>query len=257
MLLDRLLVRGPDGNTVEKPLALLLTKWDVHGEISDDPAQEEQKALAFLESHPVFQQIAYKLKQAGDRVKVFPVSAFGSHRDGNLPPLDGPKPFNLHLPIAWAVRKVDEMLYESAKRGLVSFAGSGWWKKYGQAIACYTDLVKKTGINKGPVYEQIQAELRPLKKAHFKRRCWEVAALVAIIVGGMRWSEAHRYSTISRLLDDPSVPIQQVDALCQPYVDGWNLFSDWTGHKQAVRKRWTARKRKTARIISLPKNRLT
>lgn len=243
VLLDQLLVNSPDGNTVAKPLALLLTKWDVQGQITGDPAQEEQKSLAYLRCHPVFQQIAQKIEQAGDRVKVFPVSAFGSHCDGNRPPRGGPHPFNLHAPLVWAAQKADEMLYESAKREAKSWAGpERWWKNYSRAIGCYTALIKKAGINKGPVYEQIRADRRPLKKARFKRRCWIATALLTMFAGWLWWHDDHRYAQAARTLDDPALPISEVDATCQPYVDGWNPFADWTGKKQAIRQRLAQRK---------------
>ncbi len=248
VLLDQLLVSSPDGNTVAKPLAILLTKWDFQGQISDDPAQEKQKSLAYLQSHPVLRQIAKKIEGAGDRVQVFPASAFGSHRDGNFPPPGGPNPFNLHAPLVWAAQKADEMLYESAKREAALWVGpEKRWKRYSRAIACYEGLIKNAGINKGPVYEQTRAALRPLKKARFKRRCWQVPLAVvtvgALLLGGMWWSDDHRYFRVAQTLDDPSCPISQVDAICQPYVDGWNPVADWNGHRQGIRDRWERRRR--------------
>jgi hypothetical protein len=248
-LLDQLL--GPNRNSVTKPLALLLTKWDVHGQISDDPCCEEQKALTYLESHPVFKQIAAKLKLAGERVKVFPISAFGSHRGGNLPPEDGPHPFNLYAPLVWAAQTADESLYASAKEKATFWAGpqrrrKHWYRRYTKAIHCYSDLITKAGIDTGPIHERIKKRLEPLKKARRKRRCWQVPLTIAIVamlsIGGMWWAEDHGYSKASRTLDDPRLSIQQVDAMCQPYVDGWNPFSDWTRNKQDIRHRWAVRK---------------
>jgi hypothetical protein len=256
VLLDQLLANSPDGNTVAKPLALLLTKWDVRGQISDDPMQEEPRARAYLQTHPVFQQIANKIDQAGDRVKVFPVSAFGSHRNGNLPPTGGPQPFNLHAPFVWAVQKADEMLYESAKRVADSWAGpERQWKRYSRAISCYTDLIKKAGINKGPVYDQIWRELQPLKRARFKRRCrlFPLAAIIlcAVVFGGLSCEDAPRYSRVvdalirsEQLVESPasahealkSLPTD-LDTVCQPYLETLNPLSGWSGHKQKVRDR--------------------
>lgn len=191
VLLTKLLDESDDGNKVAQPLALLLTKWDVQGPISDDPAQEEQRARAYLQSESVFHQIAEKIARAGERVKVFPVSAFGSHRERNLPPAGGPCPFNLHAPLHWAAQQSDEMLYASAKRKAESLLGKKWqWKnKYSSAIACYNDLINTKGINKGPIFDRISAELQPLKvaesdlnKARFKRLIWQIPLTFMIII---------------------------------------------------------------------------
>ena len=254
VLLDGLLVSSPDGNTIAKPLALLLTKWDVQGQVSDDLAQEEQRALAYLRSHSVLQQIAHKIEQAGDRVKVFPVSAFGSHRNGNLPPAGGPQPFNLHAPFVWAVQKVDETFYESAKRQADSWAGpTRRWRRYSKAISCYTDLINNAGINKGRVHDQIQKVLQPLKAARFRRRCWQVPLaaifLCGVILGGLFWHDARKYSNVvdalirsEQLVKSPapdrkalkSLPVE-LDAVCAPYLDTLNPVPGWNGHKQKVR----------------------
>ena len=54
-------------------MALVMTKWDTHGPVNaDDPAREEQRALAFLNTRPQFRQLYHALLQAGrpDRVRV-------------------------------------------------------------------------------------------------------------------------------------------------------------------------------------------
>src|SRR5438477_186315 len=82
VLLAALRQLSHDGHTIARPLALVLTKWDTQGPLdADDPAEEEQRALAFLNTRPSFRQLYHALLQAGrsDRIRLFPVSAFGSN----------------------------------------------------------------------------------------------------------------------------------------------------------------------------------
>ncbi len=258
-ILQRLLDDSPDGNTVKKPLAILLTKWDVQGQLSDDPAHEDERALAYLRSHSVFRQLVTKIEAAGDRVKVFPVSAFGGHRDGNLPPDRGPQPFNLHAPLVWAAQKADEALFEAAKQEADSWVGADRkWKRYGHAIGCYRTLIKNAGINKGPVYDNIRSELRPLRKARRKRTFWLGTTVLIVIcmlaVGvlfrgdGSQWRQVKKQlagwrGAIERRADDEdflTVARAKVQAVSLPtvfVVSHWRNKSredDFSADKDAI-----------------------
>ena len=82
LLLSALRQLSHDGNTIARPLGLVLTKWDTQGPITAAaPDGEEQRAHAWLSERPEFRQLLHALQHAGhpDRVKVFPVSAFGEN----------------------------------------------------------------------------------------------------------------------------------------------------------------------------------
>jgi len=74
-------------------------------DVSDDDKRERERALTFLDASPVLRQAAELLRHFGDRVKIFPVSAFGTNRERILPPKDGPSPRLLHGPLLWAASR--------------------------------------------------------------------------------------------------------------------------------------------------------
>src|SRR5262249_26455478 len=86
LLLNELRKPAPGGPMLERPLGLVLTKWDAHGIISDDFTHEQQRAQEYLQSHRVFRQLYQKLYESGERIEIFPVSAFGNQAQANKPP---------------------------------------------------------------------------------------------------------------------------------------------------------------------------
>ena len=245
LLLTGLRSLGHDGNTIGRPLGLLLTKWDTQGPISDDPTTEKERARKFLQSHPVFGEISQTLEELGEdsRVDIFPVSAFGENREGKLPPLGGPKPFNLHAPFHWAVEKADDMLFDKAERKANRCVTSGkLWKGYGTAIKGYKDLEKKHGINKGPVYDKVQEELLSLRKKRRRRRM-HIASVLAVVVAagvtlGTYMVDTEGYSRALTLLSDDAVKPADVREACDDYVASPNPWSKALGRKADIKQKF-------------------
>jgi len=252
LLLTELKKLSSDGNTIGRPLALLLTKWDVRGELSYDPECERQRALEYLQSRPALKQIADALKNCGDRVELFPVSAFGSNRDGNKPPVDGPRPFGLHAPLAWAVQKADEMLLERARREADRRAGPHlrWWqRRYAKAVRCYRNLEKDHGINKGPTSERAWQEQNTWRTKLNKRRARQVTAVLVVLLtftaSGLLWHENLGHQRALAALADDSATYENVKRECDSYLTDWNPTSRWLGHNYAeIESRWKAYRQK-------------
>ena len=57
-LLNALIDMSAEQNNVARPLALVLTKWDMVGPISDDPAAEQERAKEFLEQQATSKTMA-------------------------------------------------------------------------------------------------------------------------------------------------------------------------------------------------------
>ncbi len=182
--LDLLLVelRKPcsDGPTLEIPLGLVLTKWDSHGPISDDADRERERAHDFLRANPIFRQIADKVEENTQRLRVFPVSAFGNHVQGNKPPPSGLLiPCHLHAPLLWAAQQTNDVLLERARA--VARRHLDQSRKifdltirkqpdYNAARQVYEGLRRDYGIGQGPLSEQVQQEIDNLETDHWRNR---------------------------------------------------------------------------------------
>lgn len=245
LLLTELKRLSPTGNTISRPLALLLTKWDVQGKISNDIERERERAKEYLRSRPALKQIADTLENSGDRVELFPVSAFGANRNGNTPPAGGPRPFGLHEPLAWIVQKIDEVLLERAKRKAEDLAGVAkylWNRRYGKAAQCFDDLIQKEGVNKGPVYEVARQESANLWRKHFKKVV--VVITLSLLVGfgaafgALYWHAKSMFEKTQAILADHSVKPEQVKQQCEDYFAGWNPLSSWFGHEKSIADEW-------------------
>jgi outer membrane protein assembly factor BamD (BamD/ComL family) len=245
LLITELKKLSLDGNTIARPLALLLTKWDIHGPPSHDLAQERERAWEFLGTNSSFKQIAESLRKCGDRVEIFPVSSFGSHQEGNRPPLGGPHPVGHIEPLVWIAQKTDEMLLEKTRRDAQQLAGPQlwWWqRRYAAAVDCYRNLINKDGINKGPLYETARKELQHWRFQHLKQRLHQLLvstiAFGSITYAGLRWEDTPPYEAAKNALQDPSILPDEVRQVCENYLRHWNPYGHWTGRRQEIASRW-------------------
>lgn len=241
LLITELKRLSPDGNTISRPLALLLTKWDVQGVISMYYQEERHRSLNYLNSRPALKQIADALRNCGDRVELFPVSAFGSSCENNKPPKDGPRPFGLLEPLTWIVQKTDEMLLERARRDAEQSAGSHlwWWqRRYGKAVACYQNLEKEHGINKGPTHQQARSELSAWRTKLYKRRAWQGALAIAVVataaISALLWEEQNSRDRTLAALNDASMSPEDVNRACERYLSSPNPVTKWFGVRDDI-----------------------
>ncbi|HKB34864.1 MAG TPA: hypothetical protein VKD72_00325, partial [Gemmataceae bacterium] len=225
LLLSALRQLSHDGNTIARPLGLVLTKWDTQGPIAAAaPDGEEQRAHAWLSERPEFRQLFHALQHAGhpDRVKVFPVSAFGENRGGTDPPEGGPRaPLNLHAPLVWAMQLGDERLLETTRRR-ASERLHRWWPDYRGALAEYDEVVAK-GINKGPLFdEEIEPERRRLRQRLTRRRLKTAAIVVPLllVLTGLVLAllDEPGYERSLAALDDHEMRPAEVTEICRTYL---------------------------------------
>ena len=206
--------RDGRGAGLERPLGMVLTKWDTQGPISEDFLHEKQRALAFLETHPVFKQLAQQLRESGDRVEVFPVSAFGNQARANKPPPPGQlRPCHIHTPLAWAAEAADQVLLEQTRQEaqqhlrkrprlldlpLLAHAD------YPAAIGVCRKLLNDYGITAGPLVDAAARDVSRLRlrgslqKAGYAVRvaALALAALAAGILYG-RHEEEQEYAQVA------------------------------------------------------------
>ncbi len=107
--IDLLITELQDGERLAKPLALVITKWDLYGEQPLMVEKEQARLDAFIQSHHLLGDVAKAVELSGKEFRVFPVSAFGGHDDKGYPPKDNVHPFNTLAPLAWCVERVRKL----------------------------------------------------------------------------------------------------------------------------------------------------
>ena len=229
-----------DQQAIGRPLALVLTKWDLQGPISGSPEEEQARAREWLKSRPVLEATADVLKHCGDRVAVFPVSAFGAHCDENKPLRGGVTPFNLHGPLIWALNKADKMLLDGARRkAKARLTGKKWWRDYRGAIAVYHDLSKQASINKGQTYAELCREIDSLRQCQRRRKVWITSFLACVLLialfsgwGFGRHRAREEYQLLTAFREEHSEPRSAVDRVTREenYLASWfpRLFAPAT-----------------------------
>ncbi|MGL4554382.1 MAG: hypothetical protein ACRC33_24735, partial [Gemmataceae bacterium] len=184
LLLTELRRPTAPGVVLDRPLGLVLTKWDSQGTIGDDLGREQERARAFLQSHHVFRQIFTKLgDEEGRNVRLFPVSSFGNQARGDSPPeLSHYRPCHLHAPLVWAAQASDHALFEETRLKAETHLAR-WWPDHAAARREWLALRSEAAVL-GP---DIDDELRTLSAR--RGRVWlhslvPVAVLLAALALG-------------------------------------------------------------------------
>lgn len=238
--LDLLLaeLRRPNaaGVILDRPLALVLTKWDRQGTIGDDPAREQHRARLFLGAgtrsdgsggaHHVFQQILAKLgDDQGRQVRLFAVSSFGNGALGDAPPsLSDYRPCHLYDPLLWAAQASDHTLFEET-RLMVEQHLAGWWPDYGAARREWLKLRPEVEA----LCPEIDDELRRLGDR--RGRYWSQALLplgaVVLLLMVAGWVGAREASVqadaVIEFVDANPTRDQAADRLerCEAFLASW------------------------------------
>ncbi|MDR0704891.1 MAG: GTPase domain-containing protein [Planctomycetaceae bacterium] len=127
--LDQLRRRSPDGNRIDKPIAIIWTKIDLSDHFSE--TERKQEIQSIVETFG---------KQ--DAVETFFISIFD--------------PDSVIRPIHWSVRTIDEMRYEKVVRSDL--------KSKRKILNEYKSLRDTWGINRGELGEKIAEHITVLEK---------------------------------------------------------------------------------------------
>ncbi|GBD36167.1 hypothetical protein HRbin36_01288 [bacterium HR36] len=250
MLINRLRTLSPDGQTIPIPVAVVFTKWDrVAGDLSGaDWRQQQDKLRHYLAANPDFKQFHDQVQFSGERVEIFPVSAFGKAYDNNLPPPSGVHPFGIHEPILWLLQECDQAILDAADM-LTAPLLSKRWANYHRAIAIYKGVAQHRQITRGPVADQIGQRLRQCRMRRFSRSaalagCAVTLALALFTAGVFAW-DTYQYRQVCRTFQDVRFSPEDKEALAKPYLNTKNPFADWLGRRQDIhhqldkaRKKW-------------------
>ena len=112
MLLQKLAVIHEGQRYIDTPIALVLSKWDKMGNISYNPGQEKERALAYIEEQDWLRTLCQHLRTCCCYFEVFPVFSF----IGDSPQPAQMEPFNVYAPLIWVADMADHNLLARCQR---------------------------------------------------------------------------------------------------------------------------------------------
>jgi len=247
-VLSHLLQSSPGAQSVNQPIAVLITKWDLISDLSGTLEEEQNKLRSFLENEAgeLGRDIWEKVARAGDRAKLFPVSTFGGHIDGR--PVHPIRPFGLHEPLVWVLQQTDQLLLQRAEQKAQAALERLFWKDYSTALAAYRQLVDDYGIRSGPVYETVSQRITELKQARTRRSLRTflfccLALVLAVAWGSFEW-DRRQYLALCASLGSPGGGFAELESLKNSYLRQNNPWATVLGHKNHIRALWDEYKQK-------------
>lgn len=247
-VLSHLLQSSPGAQSVNQPIAVLITKWDLISDLSGTLEEEQNKLRSFLENEAgeLGKDIWEKIARAGDRAKLFPVSTFGGHIDGR--PIHPIRPFGLHEPLVWVLQQTDRLLLQRAEQKAQTALERPFWKDYSTALAAYRQLVDDYGIRSGPIYETVSQRITELKQARTRRSLRTflfccLALVLAVAWGSFEW-DRRQYLALCASLGSPGGGFAELESLKNSYLRQNNPWATVLGHKNHIRALWDEYKQK-------------
>ena len=222
-----------------KPMALVLTKWDLTADKLLSPEEEATRAAAFVEEHKLLGEIATGVKLSGTDFEIFPVSAFGGHRadDSTLPPEGGVRPFNVVNPLAWCVERVRAIRAARRKRrfkALVMLAAillaASCWGLDRHATRLFDTAIRQMNDISAPTSEvnmlikQYSAHWNPMTRLYGRKTRFEEARQ-----SFHTQRETYEYEILS--VPDPSMSSGDLKILITSYS---NYLKNWSIHEADV-----------------------
>ena len=166
-LLQALKERTQDGGMISRPVAVLVSKWDLLGPM--DELADDEAAKYFEKSYP---ELAAGLKATCKNLTVFPISSTGPLVNGK--PSVPLKPYNLGAPLEWLVQTSDRMMLQQVEEYLRSSSGRLFEKDENspEKATRYRVALQRIGqflqeVPRGPlsdVARQHRRELRRLRR---------------------------------------------------------------------------------------------
>lgn len=239
MLLSRLRKLSPDGQVVPIPVAILFTKWDrVAGNLQGAVFQEQQEKLRYFLAHrPEYKNFYDQVLASGDRVEVFPVSAFGASGEKNTPPPNGACPFGIHQPLLWALQQCDQAIFDAVEREASPLLHRRW-AQYGKAIALYKTHAKKRLITRGPIAALLKQRISQLRLRAFSRFVAVAVTLGSALLAATATSlwawDSYQYRRVLAILEDPTVDRKVKFRIATEYCESKNPFTGWLGRRAHI-----------------------
>ena len=207
---------SPDG-VIRRPVAVVLSKWDVIASTRTDETDEQADADEhFRYKYP---ETANGLTESCENWRVFPVSATGSTSNGRPPEIL--RPTGVAAPIVWLLRTADRTSLERAdeyveknKQHLFAKPDASGNETYSErAIQRYERILAK---NPGAeTINKAQAGIANLRKIgrtrKFKRAVACTAGAAAVVLAVVTMADYASYASASKELTDAKQVAEELD----------------------------------------------
>jgi hypothetical protein len=223
-LVQALKERTQDGGLISRPVAVVLSKWDLLGPICPEDA-DTAAAAYFSKAYP---ELSAGLTATCRNLRVFPISSTGRLIDGKPPvPL---APYNLGAPLTWLLKTSDEFLLDRLETQLSSWADNLFRRDDSRperpthfSLALKEIDAFLQSIPHGPFAERALQHRRTLLAQRRKRRARIGGVLASAVVGVLALVGAARdhatYGDSVRLMEERNSPpeevLRTVDGVCK------------------------------------------
>lgn len=230
-LLEALKERSAEDRMIGRPIAVVLSKWDVAEQLKDSKSEQSVLPRDFLNAN--YLETVNALEATCKNWKVFPVSSTGPTL--NDAPPEELQPSGMAAPIAWLLRTADQTSLERAhafeqKHANVLFSkvNRGSKETYLQkAMVRYRDILQKSPPTEiRTAAENSIRELNQRATRRFQKICLCAVgvALVFIISTWSLW-DLYVYRQATKDLNDANFTLESLD----PAIQSARSFcdSDW------------------------------
>ncbi|MEZ6128991.1 MAG: hypothetical protein R3C59_09930 [Planctomycetaceae bacterium] len=223
-LLFALKERASADGLIRRPVAVVLSKWDVVASTRTGKTDEQADAEEhFRYKYP---ETANALTESCENWRVFPVSATGSTTNGRPPEIL--RPTGVAAPIVWLLRTADRTSLERADEYVKKNMQHLFAKPDASGNETYAQRAMqryKRILAKSPGAETInksRAGIANLRKISRTRTIKRLAALTAVVLAVWTWVDYRSYASASSELSDAKQVAEELDPTIErarAYVD--------------------------------------
>ena len=239
-LLQALKQRAAEDGRVRRPIAVMISKWDVVGQQEACDDELASAAQFFRNTYP---ETANALDETCENWKVFPVSSTGPTSNGRPPEKLHPR--GVAAPLLWLVRSADESGLRRAADFFERHSSELFSKVVGRSGTTFAaDLISRyqTILAKTPpksVQERAHTQLALLRKTvrqrQLKRTLLAIGCMVAVVMSGLTVWDYTDYRQAREALRNASeeldVPITRARAFAS---SPWRLAAGAIGWKKEL-----------------------
>ncbi len=245
-LLKALKERAAADGMLRRPIAVVVSKWDVVPETANSPNDESDQATEHFKK--IYPEAAEALAETCETWKVFPVSATGPTSNGRPP--EKLRPRGVAAPVLWLLRTADEASLRRADQYGKKHAGELFRKTGGRGSATYIqktiDRYQSILVKSPPsaIQTPALAAITQLKGKIQERRRKRLAIFSILAIAAAAFISTSvdylGYRSASQALNNSPQTLQELDPAitrARSYADSaWHLPGGLLGLKQSLRK---------------------
>ncbi|OQY10387.1 MAG: hypothetical protein B6I28_01080 [Fusobacteriia bacterium 4572_132] len=231
------------------PMALVVTKWDKISDLTGkyDYEKEKEKVKNYIKEHRVYNNIYTLISGVAPSTEIFPVSAFGDSKRGDLPP-DELKPFNLFSPLMWASQKRD---VEWKKKIIEMIKENKNSKKIGKAVKAFLkDVSNKEMI------EEVEEKYKKYKKIKRIKKTVMTVLSVIVLVSAIGYNEYQKnkrqnYYTEAIAEKNSKIKLEKIDGFLNIYEKPERIINELKNRRIEIQNEMIENEKNTVNKINL------